>query len=91
MHIVRHGDRWAVADDPQATPHFESYTREEAEAEARRRAGGGEVHWHGEAEGRSGVGQGATDTGQGVEAQDAQKRGDHGGPGDLNRAPQAGL
>src|SRR3954447_7920644 len=45
IHIVRHGDRWAVQEGPDDTPFFESYTREEAEAEARRHAGDGEIHW----------------------------------------------
>ena len=44
MYIMRHGDRWAVKDAPDATPFFESYTRAEAETEARRRADGGNVH-----------------------------------------------
>jgi hypothetical protein len=47
IYIARHGDRWAVQEGPDATPFFESYTREEAESEARRRAGGGEIHWVG--------------------------------------------
>lgn len=43
VYIMRHGDRWAVKDAPDGTPFFESYTRAEAESEARRRAGDGNV------------------------------------------------
>ena len=45
VYIARHGDRWAVKDAPDATPIFESYTREDAESDARSRADGGKVHW----------------------------------------------
>ncbi|HEX8101020.1 MAG TPA: DUF2188 domain-containing protein [Solirubrobacteraceae bacterium] len=46
VHVTRHGQRWAVADDPAATPVSEHATREEAESAARALAaerGGGEV------------------------------------------------
>lgn len=46
VHVTRHGQRWAVADDPAATPLSEHATREEAEVAARALAaerGGGEV------------------------------------------------
>jgi hypothetical protein len=44
VYVVRHLDRWAVKESPDATPFFESHTREEAEAEAQRVAGDGTVH-----------------------------------------------
>jgi hypothetical protein len=44
VHVERHGDRWSVRLEGDDAPVFESYTREEAEAEGRRRADGGEVH-----------------------------------------------
>lgn len=46
VHVFRHGQRWAVADDLTATPISEHATCEEAESAARGRAadqGGGEV------------------------------------------------
>ncbi len=46
VHVTRHGQRWAVAAEPGATPLSEHATREEAESAARVLAadrGGGEV------------------------------------------------
>jgi hypothetical protein len=57
VHLTRHGDRWALSDAAGEAPFFESYTREEAEAEARRRAGDGKIHWAGDDDGRTAVGQ----------------------------------
>lgn len=57
VHITRHGDRWALSDAPGEAPIFESYTREEAESEARRRAEGGRIHWSGDESGETAVGQ----------------------------------
>lgn len=54
VHLERHGDRWAVVLAGDDTPIFESYTRAEAESEARRRADGGEVVVRGDGDGAHG-------------------------------------
>lgn len=96
IHIERHGDRWAVKEDPDAAPLFESYTLAEAESEARRRADGGPIvipdedRERAEA-GRSGVGQGREKPAENLEAQDADTHADPGKTGDIGRSPQAGL
>lgn len=96
IHIERHGDRWAVKEDPDAAPVFESYTLAEAESDARRRAGGGRVvvseddRERAEA-GRSGVGQDREKPPGNLEAQDADTHADPGKTGDIGRSPQAGL
>jgi Uncharacterized protein conserved in bacteria (DUF2188) len=41
--VFRHGDRWAVQDDPSTAPTAEYGTREEAEMAARQIAGDREV------------------------------------------------
>jgi len=41
--VFRHGDRWAVQDDPSTSPSAEYGTREEAEMAARSIAGDREV------------------------------------------------
>ena len=87
VHIFRHGDRWAVADAPGETPYFESYTREEAESEARQRAAGGRVTVEGEAEGESAVGQVGAD----APPEDLRGPGAPERPGETFRETQAGL
>jgi hypothetical protein len=57
IYIERHGDRWAIKDDPDGTPFFESYTREEALSAARLRARGGEVIVTGDETGEIAQGQ----------------------------------
>src|SRR4051794_38501789 len=95
--IARHGDRWAVSDGPGQTPFFESYTKEEAEAEARRRAAGGEVRWAGDdAPGETAVGQDepAADAHRDPGAGDPDELGPHGAPGtpgEAFREVQGGL
>jgi Uncharacterized protein conserved in bacteria (DUF2188) len=89
IHIERHGDRWAVKEGPEATPFFESYTREEAEAEARRRAQGGEIRWAGEAGGRDGVGQERDEDAPSPD--DLRPEGSPARPGEAFRETQAGL
>lgn len=85
--IERHGDRWAVRDAPGATPIFESYTLQEAESEARRRAEGGQVRVIDDERGREGVGQGDHQAG----APEPHEVREHAGPDELPREPQAGL
>jgi hypothetical protein len=91
VYVVRHLDRWAVKESPDATPFFESHTREEAEAEARRLAAGGTVHWD-DAEDPAA----AEDVGQWRETEspepaDVRPHGDRTGRGESLRGPQAGL
>jgi len=91
VHVVRHMDRWAVKESPDATPFFESHTREEAEAEAQRAAAGGTVHWD--------DGDGPTepaDVGQERETEspepaDVRPHGDRTARGEGLRTPSAGL
>ena len=91
VHVVRHMDRWAVKESPDATPFFESHTREEAEAEARRVADGGTVHWDegDEPEGVADVGQERQV--ESPEPADVRPHDDRSGRGEDLRAPQGGL
>jgi hypothetical protein len=91
VHVVRHLDRWAVKESPDAAPFFESHTREEAAAEARRAAAGGTVHWD---DGKDPAR--AEDVGQHREAEspepaDVRPHGDRTVRGEGFRSPQAGL
>lgn len=91
IRIRRHGDRWAVSEG-DGTPFFESYTREEAESEARRRAGtDGRVTVEGEDSGGEGQGQQAVAAEAGPEPEEARERGDAPRPGGSVRSEQGGL
>ena len=91
VYVVRHMDRWAVKESPDATPFFESHTREEAEAEARRVAGDGTVHRD--------EGGGAADTAdvgqerpvEPVDPAEVRPVGDRSVRGEGMRSPQGGL
>lgn len=104
VHIERHGDRWSVRLDGDDAPVFESYTREEAEAEGRQRAEGGEVHVSDrEIRVADGAQGGAVAAGAEVEHPDADRDvdvrmpeeqrpgGESARPGEEFREPQAGL
>ena len=102
VHIERHGDRWSVRLEGDEAPVFESYTREEAEAEGRRRAEGGHVHVSGqEIRVADGAGGGAVasdaehpDADREVDVrkpEDQRPGGESARPGEEFREPQAGL
>lgn len=102
VHIERHGDRWSVRLDGDDAPVFESYTQEEAEAEGRRRAEGGEVRVSGEeirvAEGAGGGAVAAEgerpDADRDVDVRMPEEQrpgGESARPGEELREPQAGL
>jgi hypothetical protein len=91
VYVVRHLDRWAVKESPDASPFLESQTREDAETAATRAAEGGTVHWD-EAERPAD----AEDVGQerqpdAPEPADARPNADGSGRGEGLRTPQAGL
>jgi Uncharacterized protein conserved in bacteria (DUF2188) len=91
VHVVRHLDRWALKESPDATPFFESHTRAEAEAEARRVAEGGTVHMADADDAAE-----AEDVGQErkvapPEPADARPHADRSARGEGMRDPQAGL
>jgi hypothetical protein len=91
VHVVRHVDRWALKESPDAMPFFEAHTREEAETAARRHAAGGNVHWaDDDAPG------GAADVGQErdvapPEPADVRPHSDRSARGEGLRDPSAGL
>jgi hypothetical protein len=91
VYVVRHMDRWAVKESPDATPFFESRTREEAEAEATRAADGGTVHWEDDQDPAR-----AEDVGQHREVEspepaDMRPHVDRSARGEDLRGPQGGL
>src|SRR3954467_14331524 len=95
VHIARHGGRWAVSEAPGDTPFFESATRAEAEAEARRFADGGRLHWAAEAadDGDADLASGDA-TAAGDDAPDPGEQRPDGAParsGEAFRMQQAGL
>jgi hypothetical protein len=96
VRIDRHGDRWAVALAGDSIPVFESYTRAEAEAEARRRAEGGEVLLVDGPDAGPDAPQwlGRPDADQEVDVrqpEDLRPGGESARPGEELREPQAGL
>jgi hypothetical protein len=91
VYVVRHMDRWAVKESPDAAPFFESHTREEAESEARRAAAGGTVHVDdaGDPAATADVGQ-ERETGS-PEPADVRPHGDATTRGESLRGPEGGL
>ena len=92
--IRRHGNRWALLDNPDASPVAEYRTRQLAEVAAHHRAEGGEVVWE-EDTGDEQLGGGAVgDEDRQVRNRDAgidQRTGGAGSGADTPREPQAGL
>ena len=90
--VFRHGDRWAVQEDPDTAPTAEYETRELAETAARQLAGDREVVVR-EADGGDlgsggGVGRGEAQT---SDAGIDERTGGAGSGDETPREPQAGL
>jgi hypothetical protein len=91
VYVVRHMDRWAVKESPDATPFFESHTREDAEAEARRAAAGGTVHVDDTGDPARAADVGQERETQSPEAPDVRPVADATARGEGLRAPGGGL
>ncbi|HEX2105726.1 MAG TPA: DUF2188 domain-containing protein [Solirubrobacteraceae bacterium] len=91
VYVVRHLDRWAVKESPDATPYFEAHTREEAEAEARRAADGGTVHWDEEQDPARAEDVGQQRKVEPPEPADVRPHADRSARGEGLRGPQGGL